>query len=131
MAWKMSNENVVVGEIFNKDFCDEVGYFSNFYKVIEKRGKTIVIVCQVAAETTGKKITNGVEIRALEDEVIGAPHRVRAYITENNETILNEINAKGYYTIYSKGDTSKRTRGYSCDPSKGRVSSSLLEEILP
>lgn len=121
MDWKMTNEDVVVGEIFNKGFCDEIGYITEFFKVVEKRGKTIVIVRKVAAETTGKKRCNGIEIRALENEVIGEPHKVRAYITPENETVLYEMNAKGYYNLYTRGDTSFLSGYYSCDLAQGRV----------
>ena len=131
MAFRMSNEDVSLGDIFVKGFCDEVGYFSSFFKVVEKRGKSIVIVRQVAAETTGNKVNNGVEVKALPDNVIGDEHRLRAYISDDGETSLYEISSTGYYDCYFRGNVSSRTGLYSCDEKKGMVSGSPLEEALP
>ncbi|WP_036610811.1 hypothetical protein [Oribacterium sp. P6A1] len=131
MAWTMSNKDVVVGEIFNKGMCDEVGYFSTFYKVLEKRGKSTVIVCQVEAEAT-KEEGDRVEIKALENELIGEPYKVRAKITDEGKIVLLDINGKGWYSLYTRGNTSFRSGWYKCDVTKGKkVSSSLLGEVLP
>ncbi len=127
---KMSNENVSVGEIFTSDHDDEVGYYSKFYKVVEKRGKSIVIIRQVAAEATGEERPNEIKVKAIPNEVIGDESRVRSYITDEGRTQLCDINNRfgRYYTL---GDTNWRSGWYASGVKKGRVSNSLLEEVLP
>ncbi len=130
MEWKMSNEDVSVGEIFVYGHTDEVGHYSTFYKVVEKRGKSIVIIRQVAAEATGEKEPNGIRVRALPDEITGDERRVRAYIENDGTTVLGDINNR-FRRYYYSGDTSCRTGWYASGVKKGRVSNSLLEEVLP
>lgn len=100
---------------------------------MKKRGKTIVIIRQVNATTTGKKVENGVEIKALPDEVIGEPIKTRAYISDfrGKETVLHEKWHKRFDRYYFPKDISYRSGWYSCDPNKGRLSTNLLEEALP
>ncbi len=133
MEYRWSNEDVYVGQIFMLAYCDEVGYYSTFYKVVEKRGKTIVIIRQVNATTTGKKVENGVEIKALPDEVIGEPIKTRAYISyfRGKKTVLHDKLDKRFDRYFYPREISYRSGWYSCDPNKGRLSTNLLEEALP
>jgi len=132
MEYRWSNEDVYVGQIFMLGFCDEVGTYSTFYKVVEKRGKTIVIIRQVNATTTGKKDKNGVEIKALPDEVIGEPIKTRAFIwNDKNKTVLHAKLGKRFDRYFYPHDVWYRSGWYSCDPNKGRLSTNLLEEVLP
>ncbi|MBR4514773.1 MAG: hypothetical protein IKO61_07805 [Lachnospiraceae bacterium] len=112
MAWRMSNEDVAVGDIFKKGSTDEVGHIDTFYKVLEKRGKTIVIICKVDAKPTGKKKDGGMGIKALKNETVGEPFRVRAYITDENKAVLCDINSTGYYNTYWRGATGSRSGYY-------------------
>lgn len=117
MAWRMTNETVEIGEIFQKGFCDECGYDAEFFKVVGKRGKTLVIVKLVDSEPTGKEVkngsANGEEIRAVPSKEIGEEIKVRAYITEEGKTVLYDINATDWYSLYTRGDTSERTGYYN------------------
>lgn len=130
MDWKMSNEDVSVGDIFVHGHTEEVGHCSGFYKVVEKRGKSIVIIRSVGHEVTGKEMPNEIEIKALPNEITGEEQRVRAYITDDGRTKLAEINKIHWSKYYDRGDTAWLS-GWYAGWEKERASRSHRKEVLP
>ena len=131
MKWKMSNEGVQVGDVFVKGFTDEVGHFSTFYKVVEKRGKSIVIVRRIAARAISERKNGEIEIAAVRDLEIGDKHRLRAYVDDEGKTVLWELNPKGWFDAYDRGDISGRSGWYASDANGETVSANKLESVLP
>ncbi len=127
--WKMSNEDVSVGDIFVHGKTEEVGHNAGFYKVVEKRGKSIVIIRSVDHEIIGEK-DGEVEIKALPNEIKGEEQRVRAYISDDGRTKLAEINSRHWSDNYHRGDTAWLS-GWFVGWEKERASRSHRKEVLP
>jgi hypothetical protein len=130
MDWKMSNEDVSIGDIFVHGSTQEVGHNAGFYKVVEKRGKSIVIIRRVDYEVTGREGPNEIEIKALPDKITGEEQRVRAYIKDNGMTVLAEINSRYWKNYYDRGDTAWIS-GWFAGWKKESVSRSHRKEDLP
>lgn len=105
MEWRMSNEDVVVGDVFSFGFTDDMGHYESFYKVLERRGKTEVVIQKIGEEIVEEDEHGHLEVKADPDKEIGDSFKVKAWITAEGETVLRDFGSAFYKKYYFRRDT--------------------------
>jgi len=101
--WIKSNEDISVGDVFVQQTSDECGSSCHLYRVMEKRGKTLVVLRPIRGETyideSCDRTRSEAKVRPLPDAVIEDERFVlltRAYIRKpENRTTLWPVKHRG------------------------------------
>ena len=105
MEWRMSNEDVAVGDVFSFGFTDDIGHNETFYKVLERRGKTEAVIVKIGKKIVREDEHGHLEVKADPNKVIDDSFKVKAWITAEGETVLRDFGSALYKKYYYRGDT--------------------------